>query len=180
MNYMKKFLAVFMTIVLMMSFTCALAEEVKVQQSPDAFDVTLVVPEGYEMKEERINDALYINVISATEDESVCEYFLSIAFSEEHDGRSMADLSQEEKDALIATFNEGYENATQTEMTTKEGSQIFLLDENNSESDYALAFTIYKGYFIQMFISKPNFETLTEENIALANEIFGDLHFKDI
>ncbi len=172
---MKKGFALFLAAAMLLSACCAVAETVQVYRATDDFDVTMVIPEGYGMKEERVNSTLMIDVTS--EDETLPMYLLTIAFSEEYEGRTLSELTEDEQDELINMMDDEYHHPVVSSQTTKEGTMVFVLDENDSESDYATAFTVYKGYFIQVYIAKPSFDTLSEADVEMAINLLGDMHF---
>ncbi|MEG0742705.1 MAG: hypothetical protein RSC91_06290 [Clostridia bacterium] len=174
---MKKILALVLSTMLLLSASFAMAQSVDVEQATDTFNVTMVIPEGYTMQEERQSDTLCINVIP--EDKAAPEYRITIAYGEEYDGRTLSELTEEEQNALIGSVDDDFQNRKLSSYTTGGGTLVYVMDENDSESDYATAFTLYKGYFIQMYVATPTFATLSEANIQMAIDLLTGMQFVD-
>ena len=81
---MKKSFALLAAVIMLLGIACATAETVEVQQATVDFDVTMVIPEGFTMMEQRVNDTLCIDVL-ADDPEANPTYFMTIAFSEEYE-----------------------------------------------------------------------------------------------
>ncbi|MEG0902296.1 MAG: hypothetical protein RSG96_09255, partial [Clostridia bacterium] len=105
---MKKILALVLSTMLLLSASFAMAQSVDVEQATDTFNVTMVIPEGYTMQEERQSDTLCINVIP--EDKAAPEYRITIAYGEEYDGRTLSELTEEEQNALIGSVDDDFQN----------------------------------------------------------------------
>lgn len=178
---MKKLLALLMAAVMLMGVSYVMAETVQVEQSTAAFDVTMVIPEGFSMVEQRVNDTLCIDVLA--DDPAVNpNYSMTIAYSEEYEGHTISELTEEEQESLLEKLTEeNFWDATVSGHTTTGGTLVFVLDENEAEvgTDYALAFTVYKGYFIQMFVEHDDYSKLSEEDIQRAIDLLSDMEFVD-
>ncbi len=176
---MKKSFALLAAVIMLLGIACATAETVEVQQATVDFDVTMVIPEGFTMMEQRVNDTLCIDVL-ADDPEANPTYFMTIAFSEEYEGRTISEMSDEEQNALVEKIStDNFEKAILSSYITTGGTLVYVLDEDDSESDYALAFTVYKGYFIQMFVERFNFDTLSGQDIQRAIDLLSGMEFVD-
>lgn len=138
----------------------------------------MVVPVGYGMKEERLNGNLYISVTPKEEAEAA-SYYVSIGFSEEYDGRSIAELSDEELENISAQILPAFMNPECVLNETSEGTRVFTFDEKEGESDWAIAVTVYKGYFITVQIERPEYEKLSALDLERAIDLLSDMHFVD-
>lgn len=174
---MKKCFALLLALTLVMGASLASATELEVSQATTEFDVTLEIPEGYEAVQDRENGNLYIDILPS--DKAQPEYWLSIGYSEEYDGVTFNDLSEEDVDSIVAEISTAFAAPVWSEATTKEGTQVCVMDETEGESDWALIFTIYKGYFITVQIEKDDYSMLSEADIQRAVDLLGDMHFVD-
>lgn len=172
---MKKFIALLLAAMLLMGVTCAVAEKVEVAQATADFDVTMVIPEGYAMTEDRNNGNLYINVMP--EDEAAAGYYISIGYSEEYDGDTLSELSDEEAEQISEILKESFANPSFEQTLTAEGTMVYVFRETEGESDWALAVTVYKGYFIAVQIEKADYSQLCDEDVQRAIDLLSDMHF---
>src|SRR5574344_704562 len=95
---MKKLICLLLVLTMTFGLTAAMATEgeteVAVQQFQGNFDVTCVVPDGYAMQEIRYEDTVYVSFLP--DDESKTNYVVSLAYSEEYDGVTLNDMSDED------------------------------------------------------------------------------------
>lgn len=183
---MKKFLAMMLAAMLLLSCSAALAEttveeKVTIESSDYApFDVTMVIPDEYTKQEYRSDGLLAITVLS--DDDDTPDFIIIIAPSEAYEGITLNELSDEEKKELLDTMVEGFNEPEINDLVTEHGTQVYLINEVSPESEgayYADGFTIYKGYFITVSLYKPNFTQLTQENLDLAIKLLSDMWFVD-
>lgn len=180
---MKKIFALLMAMLMLAGFTCAVAEEeaTTIQNATPEFDVTTVVPEGYQLEETRYESTVYL--LFTTQTEGKPDYIVSIAHSEEYDGLTLNELSDEEKEALLVQMSEDFAAPEVHDLVTESGTQVYLINETVAEGDddadasYATGFTIYKGYFFQIAAIKDDFDVLSQEEIDLAMKILSDIWF---
>lgn len=178
---MKKIIALLLAMAMLSSMTFAMAEEkVEVAQATPEFDVTAVVPEGYRMQEERIDGNVYLTFIP--EDDAAAVYQVSIAHSEEYDGRTLNDFTDDEKKALLESMDDDFMSPDTTAVTTESGTEVYLINESAANTDdddlaFANGFTIYKGYFFQIVVVRDGFDILSQADLDLGIKILSDIWF---
>ncbi|MDD3336033.1 MAG: hypothetical protein PHI98_11025 [Eubacteriales bacterium] len=179
---MKKIFALLLALAMMLGMTTAMAtestDEVALQQLQADFDVTCVVPDGYTMQEHRFDDTIY--VYFAPDEEDKTEFVASIAYSEAYDGITLNDMSEEDKKQLLDTMDDDFNVPEIHDLTTENGTQVYIVNETGAENDdadcsFASGFTIYKGYFIQIFVTRGDYDKLTQDDIDLAMKILSDM-----
>lgn len=196
---MKKWIALLMAVAMLLSFTSALGEEVVVDEevitedeilvgepvtgevtveAPNIdFGVTMIVPEGYEMVQYTAPSSMYLVIESEAKDTP--DLLISIAYSEENDGVTLNDMSDEDKQILLDIMDDDFAQAEINDLVTEHGTQVYMLNEvsPDAESFYAVGFTLYKGYFVQINEFKPNFTKLEQADLDLAIKVLSDLWF---
>lgn len=181
---MKKIIALLMAMMMLCSFTCAIAEkedQTLVENATPEFDVTTVVPEGYELEQVRYEGTVFLSYTNDAP--GTANYVISIAHSEEYDGISLNDMSDEDKQALAAVMTEDFAAPEVYDMVTESGTQVYLINETIAEGDddadvsFAIGFTIYKGYFFTLSAYTEEFDVLTREQLELAVKILSDIWF---
>lgn len=90
-----------------------------------------------------------------------------ISPSERYEGKLMADLTEEEIQALSARVAEELQTPSYMVLTLEGGLKMMVVDEE-SAFDYAYVITLYGGYFIQAYIAHENYATLTQEEVTEA------------
>lgn len=170
-----KLFALVMALMLCLT-SLAFAETVQYGTAEDPFAITVVLPEGYK-GDYAFADEYLLLMLDA--EGATTDFWITIGYSEEWDDRTITELTAEEKEELIAMFNEDFSIPKVTEKITKEGTPLIVMDEDDpeSESDFALVFTVYRGYFVLVNVWNKDFSHISEENIDLAVEILGDTHF---
>lgn len=139
----------------------------------DGHEVTMILPEGYTVTS--LEDAG--NVVSISNaDTGTPDYKLSFAFSEEYSGVSSFDMKEDEFLQLSEILQAEYNMPSVTYAQTQEGSRLIILDENKSGSDFANIYTLYKGYFVQVYIARPDYATLSDKDIDVGIQLINDTH----
>lgn len=115
-----------------------------------------------------------VTVVSAEHADVV----ISMMPSELYAGRSMVDLSEEERADLMKTAGMQYEAPTFTVDTTPDGNQYIHVCSNQAD-DIDSLFTIYKGYFVELMQSRPDFTPLTEEDEAFCYSLLQGIEFAE-
>lgn len=171
---MKKVLALLLAAMMLVG-AGALAEQVTVKDATAAFDVSMKLPDGYTMMENRVNGNLYITV--RPEEKTEAHYYLSIGFSEEFDGRTLGDLADDEIALIRDGVAEAFAAPEMKEYDTTGGTHVLLFDETAGESDFGIAVTVYKGYFITVQAERPEYAELTEEDLQRAVDLLSGMTF---
>lgn len=178
---MKKMLALLVAAMMLFGATTAmaeaLAEEVQIQGATIDFDVTVVVPDGYTMEQTRTNDTVLL--ILQPESDGGTYYVLTVAYSDEYDGRTLNELSDDEKKLLLDVMDEDFAQAEVHDLTTDHGTEVYLLTEASPEAEafFGAGFSIYKGYFVQIYTVRSDEQALTQDDIDLAMKILSEVWF---
>lgn len=177
---MKKFLALMLSLMLMLGLTLpAMAEDAANKLTvayDDAMSVEVLIPEGYTVDETSILGALLL--IMAPEDGSNNYYCTIIAPDEDvaEVGR-LNDLSDEEIQTIVDEFCVDLNNPTVTFGETGMGTKLIIIDDNDvEEGDTVLIVTLYKGYYITTYVF-PAGDAVTEAELETAIQFYTDMNF---
>ena len=188
---MKKFFAVLLAAVMLLSMT-AVAEEIEevegIIEVTDSVEGTLdedqllnfdilmdKLPEGYEMIKVPVDGSLYAFFGN---DNADIVYYVSVAPDEMFDGYTMvlADLNAEEYANAIAYIGaaDDFVNPEFSFTKTAYGTDVIIVNEADDDSDDEVELiSIYEGYIITMSIVKN--EPITDEDIAAALQLLSDM-----
>ena len=188
---MKKFFAVLLAAVMLLSMT-AVAEEIEevegIIEVTDSVEGTLdedqllnfdilmdKLPEGYEMIKVPVDGSLYAFFGS---DDADIVYYVSVAPDEMFAGYTtvIADLSAEEYANAIAYIGaaDDFVNPEFSFAKTAYGTDVIIVNEADDDSDDEVELiSIYEGYIITMSIVKN--EPITDEDIAAALQLLSDM-----
>lgn len=178
---MKKILAMILALT-MLCGTAALAEKtVELQQTLD-FDVTAVVPAGYQMQEDKADNAIYLYF--TPEEAGKTEFVISMAHTdvEGYAGKTLNDLTEEDKKALLDMMDDDFNAPEIHDLTTEHGTEVFLINEtavpdDDADVSFAIGFSLYEGYFVQIYVKKDDFDKLNQDDLDLAMKILSDIWF---
>ena len=188
---MKKFFAVLLAAVMLLSMT-AIAEEIEevegIIEVTDSVEGTLdedqlvnfdimmdKLPEGYEMIKVPVDGSLYAFFGN---DNADIVYYVSVAPDEMFDGYTMvlADLNAEEYANAIAYIGaaDDFVNPEFSFAKTAYGTDVIIVNEADDDSDDEVELiSIYEGYIITMSIVKN--DSITDEDIAAALQLLSDM-----
>lgn len=171
---MKKILAILLAACLLLMTGAALAQTVKLLEVSDTFDLEVDVPEGVTIEQDILEGQMSLIHVRFA-DPAHAQYTVLISFSEEHVGRMMSELTDEEIDDLIGTIGSEMQNPSHEVKVLEDGIKMMVVQENEG-SDYAYVLTIYDGYFIQMYIAHDDYATLTDEEVDAAITMMDNVH----
>ena len=188
---MKKFFAVLLAAVMLLSMT-AVAEEIEevegIIEVTDSVEGTLdedqlvnfdimmdKLPEGYEMIKVPVDGSLYAFFGN---DNADIVYYVSVAPDEMFAGYTMvlADLNAEEYANAIAYIGaaDGFVDPQFSFAKTAYGTDVIIVNEADDDSDDEVELiSIYEGYIITMSIVKN--DSITDEDIAAALQLLSDM-----
>ena len=188
---MKKFFAVLLAAVMLLSMT-AFAEEIEevegiieVTDSEEgtldedqllSFDILMdKLPEGYEMIKVPVDGSLYAFFGN---DNADIVYYVSVAPDEMFAGYTMvlADLNAEEYANAIAYIGaaDDFVDPQFSFAKTAYGTDVIIVNEADDDSDDEVELiSIYEGYIITMSIVKN--DSITDEDIAAALQLLSDM-----
>lgn len=172
---MKKCMLLLLCAVLSLSMTLAAAEALVIDDVGLPFDVSLGIPEGYSLIHDRSNEYLQLDVLPAEAQQPI--YAISIGFSEEYRGQTLNAMAQEDIDHIVSIVSQDFDQPACSSTRTAEGTLVYMVDETSSASDYAMAFTVYQGYFITVGIHTADFTALTEADLQGAVDLLSDMQF---
>lgn len=168
---MKKFCLLLMVLVLLCG-AAASAQVVDVQEHALTFDVQMTIPEDAEATQEDFGEFTCIMIHLDGKNGVRPLYRMTIAASEEIDeGRSMADLTQDEKDTLVDVWMEGMQNATHKFDVLENGNTVLVIEENTETDDYAMMISIHDGYFFHLYMNYENYSKLTDADLDMMYEL---------
>ena len=175
---MKKYMLLLLALALLFC-AAASAETAVVEGAAKEFEVTLVVPEGYAKTESKTGNVNYIYL--ETESADAPDYTITIAYSEAYAGLTLNELSDADKQLLLETMDDDFVEPDVTSLTTEHGTEVYMLNEaaKDSASSFASGFSVYKGYFVQIYAAKPNYQRIEQADIDLAIKILSDMWFVD-
>ena len=140
----------------------------------DDYELTMILPEGYTASEDHSGLPNCYSISSPEADTP--DYRISFSYMEEYSGVSSFDMSEEDFEFLAGTLEQDFASPTVSYSQTQEGSRVIIMDENESESDFATITTLYKGYFVQIYIARPDYGTLSEQDVQTGIQLMNDTH----
>lgn len=164
----KKLLALLLALTLMLSFTSAFAEIYKVEEDFTTFDVSLTLPEGAQSKQNIEEGWICVEI---TFDENKPLFDLNIAPSEDFDGKSLADFTDEEKQLLIDQMEDDFYHSSSEFFLTPSGNMILLMKEETGDVGYAAMITLYRGFYFSLHCNYADYRPLTDADIDLMHKI---------
>ncbi len=170
MRMMKKILAALLACLMVFTVAGAFAEHYKLQEDFTNFDVELDIPEGATYEQNPEEEMLCLQFWF--EDGSKPSFDLNVAPSDIVDGLSLGDFSQEDKDSMVSMASEGYSVPTNEFFVTPSGNTILLTQETDAAAGYsALMTTVYKGFFVNLYMGYEDGSPLTEDDMKLMHQV---------
>ncbi len=176
---MKKLISLMLTLLVLLCATSAFAKTVKVKENVASFDIYMDVPKGVAIKPEDDQGAMVATLAPTVKDGVVPEYLLTIAAAEEYDNRSMADLSDAEKQQIVDSWSVNMHEPTYVFVSADNGNPMLVMEENTEQNDFALLLTLYKGYFLSISARYDDFRKLSVDDITLMYELGNGIEFRD-
>lgn len=140
----------------------------------DAYDLTMVLPDGYTVAAD--HSGLPNCYFISSPEEDTPDYRITFSYMEEYSGLSSYDMSEEDFELLSGMLQEEFNAPSVSFSQTDEGSRLIIMDEDGSESDFVTITTLYKGYFVQIYLSRPDYGTLSEQDIQTGIQLMNDTH----
>ena len=175
---MKKMIALCLTLMMLLSLTSAMAiGRYSSIELTEKLNIQLELPEGYTVKKDRQDTALYASI--TTEVEGMAWYTFSIAFADLSEGPTPGEMTEEDIQLAKELVGSDFANPTFSVMTTGEGTKFLVINENDAENDYVLMITNYEGYFVQMYIEPAPGMEVTDEDITTALAILTSIQVEN-
>ncbi len=173
---MKKLFSILLCALLAFS-TVAMAETVKLEENTDRFDITLTLPEGAALPENSKEGDYSFATATLS---GVADVIIVLAPSEEYADQSLADLSDEERNALMElTLADWYEPVSKIDVTPS-GNQYMIIRSDGNDASVATVFTLYRGYFVQLTQFNDDFSTLDDADIEFMMNILYGIEFEEV
>ena len=178
---MKKNFAFLLAFLMIFSAVSAMAqtadEKIELPQATPDFDITVTLPEGYQMQEDYQNDAIYLLI--TPESEKGTSFDISLSHSEAYEGQTLNEMSESDKKELLDWMDEDFAQPEVHSLVTESGTEVYLFNESapDADSSYAEGFTVYKGYFVTIYVVRDDEEHLQQADLDLAMKILSDLWF---
>lgn len=180
---MKKILSILCAIALLLSTAAVLAEASEEtieigQQAPD-FSITMTLPEGYTSEQTYEEGNMIVSIYNEADADNNSTFIVTVGFSEEYDGQTLTELTEEEKAAFIEQMGIEMNNPVFSQSKTSHGTAVFFLEDETDDPSlsYAIGMSIYEGYVINMHVFPGNDKVLTDEDISLGLEILSETWF---
>ena len=182
---MKKIIAILLSLALMLGCAAGLAEETEkftfgTLKANGAFTLKGTLPDGYRVIPFEMDDDQILSYIRS-EDPSKPEMMLSIAFDETYaDVERMNDLDDDAMAILEKTFTDTDPYANITYDETEYGTRLLISRTTTETYDALIAFSIYKGYFVEFTITPGKVEVnqkLTDDEVTQVNHFLSELDF---
>ena len=171
---MKKTIALCLSLMMILSLTSAMAIDRYFSiEVAEKMNIQLELPEGYTVKKDRQDSALYASI--STEAEGKPQYTFSIAYADLSEGPTPGEMTEEDIELAKQLVGSDFANPTFTVMPTGEGTKFLVINENETEEDYVLMIANYEGYFVQMYIEPAEGAEVSDEDINAALAILTSI-----
>lgn len=193
---MKKLIALLLAVAMLTGTMAVIAEEPTVTQDPtealvqdimesengklvrDGVEYSLYlekIPEGYTQRLTTENG--YPEIIVESSDPTKPIYYANLECDDTLDSSmSYATLSDENKAMFQAEAESLFAAPETVEKVTAHGTPYLAINENDCPTDWALLTTLYKGFFINVYVfSFSEDGPLTEEELAAADQMMSDI-----
>ena len=177
---MKKTLAIFLCLALLLGCAAAAAETAEktylaTVDMNGAFGLQCALPEGYEIEEIESTDAAYVALFKADENRPLLT--LSIAYNELYsDVFRMNDLDAETL-ALIEESFKAEDNVKISYTETSYGTKLMMIQEADGSVDYVDFYSVYLGYEIEIVVVAQDENGLTDAQIQMVIDFLSELDF---
>ena len=181
---MKKLIAFILSAMLCLCFSSVLAEqgtqEIGTINANGLYKLTGSLPEGYALHVETEEEGLLHGTLQHSDPLKPSLVFTLIFDETYADVERMNDLSQEDLDFLLSTFEDPEKQVSYTE--TSHGTKLMCVSTQVENWDYLSILTIYKGYMIElnMFAGTGSDGTLTEEQKQIAIDFLSNMNFESL
>ena len=175
---MKKWMGMLLVLIMVFTMAASLAEPIKITEDFNEFDVTLEVPAGLTVTE--VAREGWVDVEMRFSDPASPKYDLHINPSEEYVGLSLADLPEEELDAMVAMLVADFEAPEANRFTTPSGNMVLFIRETFGGNQYATMQTLYRGFFFYLYCAYEDFSNLTDADIEVMHKIIEGLELESL
>ncbi len=168
---MKKVLSVLVAAMLLLTATSAFAERIKVEETAKYFDIEIDVPDGAQVDQFTFEGWVCVEMLIGAEGTNRLEFDFSVTPSEEYDGKSLIEYTDEEKALLMAAVGEGFWEPEHEFFLTELGNLVLFTRETSELNDYAVMQTVYKGYFVFLYCGYEDYSPLQDADLMMMLDI---------
>lgn len=143
-----------------------------------AIDITAKLPEGYTLNVTKESNVNVLGTITS-EDATKPEILIGLSYDELFEGKTLNDLTKEEKELLIDESAQMFLNPTVYEQTTDHGTPVIALYENSEDNSQIDVFSLWNGYFVEMVITAKEDYPLTEDQLEIARQLISDMWLRE-
>lgn len=172
---MKKTLSLFLTLALLMTASCAFAEKHKVDEVSKTFSVEIDIPEGATYEETGFEGWVCVEMSMLSQDGVKMDLDFNITPSEEYDGKSLRDFTDEEKAYLMEQVGMGFYNPVHMFYEMDDGNVMLFTNDDTEDNDTAVMQTIYNGYFMFLYCARDGYSQLSESDIEIMFQIMNSI-----
>ena len=177
---MKRILCTVFLVLFLMSCACAAAESVQEIQINGVFEVKTTIPEGYTYEGSYRSDILYIGYLTS-DDPSKVKGYITIAYDEEAEGRTLNDFSEDEMAGLISLFMQDLPGAEVTMGETGKGTRLLIFTTNTGSESRVDIMTIWHGYQVAiMLIPGAGMDGIPEDQVNTMLEFLTNVEIKTL
>ena len=109
----------------------------------------------------------------------ICGCMVVMAPTEEYPDKSMADLTEEEKNAVLENLIADVDAADYGMMTLENGREVMFYVERG-ESEIGNVIDIYDGYIIQLIYVRGDFDTLLDSDVEAADAFMNTVAYTPV
>lgn len=171
---MKKSFVLFLTLAMLCAFTAASAQEISIYNGDAQFTINVTLPEDVQVLD-NITAASYTLTDFAYLTEGSPLMVITVAPYAQYQGKSFADLTQDEMDMVLGTVTLEKAAPAVEARTTPEGYEYLVVNETTADNDVCDTVMLYEGYFIMVHVYYDNFSELTQQDIEIGPSIMDSL-----
>ena len=152
---MKKLLSLLVALCICFGTAASLAEIIQLDEPIPGYEMTITLPEEVESTLDSQNDWHWIRF-----NYEGPIYDLTIAPSDLFEGKNMSDLTEEDRATLVEQFSDNAAVPSTLFMTLENGLEVFLLEEDTEENDFAVMQALIHGSFVGLTVRNADYAKL--------------------
>lgn len=168
---MKRLVSLLLVALLLALSVSALADHTYTLED---WGMTVTLPDNVSAEDASTDEASQLMVtVDGRED---LAYLMQFFYDENFEGRTFADLSEEDLQALADSFAESIPEPTVGQYTTDDGTTFLTMDSGDGTQGAILY--VNNGYVVNVIVAKEG-EALTEDEAMLAFALLTTLSFEE-
>ena len=177
---MKKLISILLATLL--SCTAAFAETtpkmVTLESPAKDFEIKIALPDGLTKGEVLLTDT-YAAIDLDNADTTACSYIFMIAPSEEYVGKNLADLSDDEQNAILSMMVTDCDQVDYGTVTLDNGNTMLYYTESGA-ADIGNILDIHDGYFIQLAYVHKDATPILESDMMAAEALMSTMIYEEV